>query len=95
VADVVEAYLLLLDQGISGEVYNVSSGRSVSVRELATAVLQRAGVDAEITTESSLVRPLDIPVLVGSPARLIAATGWSITRSYLDIIDDLLDAQTR
>jgi len=95
VADVVRAYLLLLDQGERGQVYNVASGRGVSVRELATSVLERAGVEADITTESSLVRPLDIPVLTGSPARLMAATGWTVARSHVDIIDDLLDAQAR
>jgi GDP-4-dehydro-6-deoxy-D-mannose reductase len=92
VTDVVQAYLLLLDAGVAGDVYNVASGRGISVREIATEVLLRAGVEAEITTDRSLVRPLDIPVLTGSPARLIAATGWKPARSAGDIIDDLLNA---
>lgn len=93
VADVVRAYLQLLESGVSGAVYNVSSGQGVSARELAIAVMRQAGVAVDIATEPALVRPQDIPVLVGSPARLMADTGWTITRSYLDIIDDLLDAQ--
>jgi GDP-4-dehydro-6-deoxy-D-mannose reductase len=92
VRDVVNAYLLLLDTGVGGDVYNVASGRGISVRALATEVLLRAGVEAEITTDKSLVRPLDIPALTGAPDRLIAATGWSATRTCGDIIDDLLNA---
>lgn len=92
VTDVVRAYLLLLDAGVGGEVYNVASGRGISVRELARDVLLRAGVEAEISTDKSLVRALDVPVLVGSPARLTAVTGWTATRSCSDIIDDLLNA---
>lgn len=95
VADVVEAYLLLADKGAPGEVYNVCSGEGVSAGELARDVLLRVGVDAEITTDSALVRGVDVPVLVGSPAKLVRTTGWRPTRSRSDIIDDLIHAATR
>lgn len=94
VDDVVAAYLLLAMHGVAGEVYNVSSGVGVSARTLAERVLLRAGVAADITTEPSLVRPTDIPVLVGSPAKLQRDTGWAPTKTHDDIIDDLLHAST-
>jgi GDP-4-dehydro-6-deoxy-D-mannose reductase len=94
VADVVRAYLLLLAHGAPGTVYNVCSGVGVSTRELAARVLLRAGVDADISTEPALVREADIPVSIGSPERLTHATGWTVTRTLDDIIDDLLHAQT-
>lgn len=95
VADVVEAYLLLADRGAPGEVYNVCSGEGVSAGDLAREVLLRVGVAAEITTDSALVRGVDVPVLVGSPAKLARITGWRPTRSRSDIIDDLIHAATR
>src|SRR6185369_3656203 len=61
VSDVVTAYLLLAERGRAGEVYNVSSGRGVSVRQLANDILLRAGTTAEISTEPALVRTSDIP----------------------------------
>jgi GDP-4-dehydro-6-deoxy-D-mannose reductase len=90
VRDVVNAYLALTEHGIPGETYNVSSGAGVSVRRLAADVLLRAGVAADITTEPTLVRSTDIPVLVGSPAKLMGATGWAPRLTHTDIIDDLL-----
>ena len=95
VSDVVDAYLLLATKGIPGEVYNVCSGVGVSARELANEVLLRVGSNAEIMTDSALVRGVDVPVLVGSPAKLERTTGWRPTRSRLDIIDDLIHAATR
>ena len=95
VADVVQAYLLLARGGSPGEVYNVCSGEGVSARELATEVLLRVGTTAEITTDPALVRGVDVPVLVGSPAKLQRATGWRPTRTRADIIDDLINAATR
>lgn len=94
VSDVVRAYLLLLERGVPGEVYNVCSGVGRSTKDLAVMALQRAGVQAEICTDVSLVRPNEIEVLVGSAAKLHAATGWAPRRTCEDIIDDLLNAAT-
>ena len=90
VEDVAEAYCLLLERGTPGEAYNVASGVGTSVRALASAVLQRAGVTVDISTDPALVRPVDLPALVGSPDKLIRATGWRPRHSRDDIIDDLL-----
>jgi GDP-4-dehydro-6-deoxy-D-mannose reductase len=95
VADVVNAYLALLEHGAVGEAYNVCSGEGVSVRGLAQRVLQRAGRTAEITTAASLARPVDVPVQVGNNSKLRRATGWAPSRTRDDIIDDLIHAATR
>lgn len=95
VTDVVDAYLSLLDRGVAGEAYNVCSGTGSTVRALATAVLQRVGVDAPIETTDSLARAVDVPVLVGSNRKLRHATGWTPRRTRDDIIDDLIHAATR
>src|SRR5262249_48298101 len=90
VRDAAEAYLVLAERGTPGEIYNVTSGAGVSVHRLAADVLLRAGVRADITPEPALVRSTDIPVLVGSSAKLTDATGWAPRLTHADIIDDLL-----
>lgn len=94
VADVVRAYMMLGQHGVAGEVYNVCSGEGVSVRQLADEVLLQVGISAEITTDPSLVRGVDVAQLVGSPQKLQAATGWRPTRTRADIIHDLINAAT-
>ncbi len=95
VRDVVEAYLALLEHGSPGDAYNVSSGEGISVRELARTVLRRVGITADVTTDPALSRPVDVPVLVGSNAKLRRATGWAPALTRDDIIDDLIHAATR
>jgi GDP-4-dehydro-6-deoxy-D-mannose reductase len=95
VADVVDAYLLLLERGQAGEVYNVCSGQGTTVRELAERVLERAGISAGITSDASLLRSIDVPILLGDNKKLRATTGWSPRRSIDDIIDDLIHAAPR
>lgn len=94
VSDVVAAYLGLADRGRPGEAYNVCSGTGVSVRQLATDVLLRAGQSPDISMDPSLSRTTDIPVLIGSPAKLKRDTGWAPRNTHADIIDDLLNAPT-
>lgn len=90
VDDVVRAYLALLDRGTPGEAYNIASGHGVSVRQLAADVLLRVGATADISSDAALQRPTDVPVLVGSPAKLTSATGWTPRKTHLDIIDDVI-----
>lgn len=92
VSDVAEAYIALSERGHAGEAYNVASGSGVSVRDLATDVLLRAGLAPDISSDPSLIRATDIPVLVGSPAKLERDTGWTPRKTHADIIDDLLNA---
>lgn len=95
VSDVVAAYLSLLENGVAGEAYNVCSGEGLSVRALAELVLQRVGVSADISSDPALSRPVDVPVQIGSNAKLRRATGWAPRHTREDIIDDLIHAATR
>jgi len=94
VSDVAAAYIALSERGRAGEAYNVASGKGISVRDLATDVLLRAGLAPDISSDPSLIRATDIPVLVGSPAKLKRDTGWTPRKTHADIIDDLLNAAT-
>jgi len=95
VADVVDAYILLLEKGLPGEVYNVSSGSGVAVRDIAARLLKRMGIMAEIGSDPELVRATDIPISIGDNTKLRQATGWAPKRSIDDIIDDLIHAAPR
>ncbi len=76
VRDVVRAYRLLAEQGRSGEVYNVCSGRTVSMQGLLDALLSMSEVEVDQVVDPALVRPVDLPVLRGSFDKLRSATGW-------------------
>ena len=93
VRDVVAAYISLGRAGLPGEAYNVASGTGWAVEEVVARVLRRAGVQAVPTEDPALVRPVDIPWLVGDAGKLRAATGWRPVHTLDDIIDDLLHAE--
>ncbi|HEX5725478.1 MAG TPA: GDP-mannose 4,6-dehydratase, partial [Longimicrobiaceae bacterium] len=75
VRDVVRAYLLLVERGTPGEAYNVCSGTAHSMRELVDELLLLSGTGARVETDPARVRPVEVPLLRGDPARL-RALGW-------------------
>jgi GDP-4-dehydro-6-deoxy-D-mannose reductase len=92
VRDTVRAYGLLLERGESGEVYNVCSGRGQRIRELLDILLKLSGARVDVRVDESRLRPSDIPVLVGDPAKLNKATGWTpripLERTLRDLLND-------
>jgi GDP-4-dehydro-6-deoxy-D-mannose reductase len=91
VRDVVRAYRLLIERGTPGEVYQVCSGRDVAVDDIAHRLLAMAGMDAAIELDPELVRPVDVPVLVGDPNRLHDATGWEPGYELDETLTDTLN----
>jgi len=77
VRDVVRAYRLLVEGGTPGEVYNVCSGRAIAIEELAHRLLELAGADLVLEADPALVRPVDVPILLGDPTRIRDAVGWA------------------
>lgn len=93
VRDVVRAYLLLLEHGVAGEVYNVASGVGHRLADCFRMLADIVGVDATAAQDAALLRPGDIPVLIGDPARLHAATGWVPAYTFDRTLEDLVNAQ--
>jgi GDP-4-dehydro-6-deoxy-D-mannose reductase len=91
VRDVVRAYWALLDQGAPGEVYNVCSGRGVRLADLLEELVRQSGLEVEVHVDPARLRPVDVPVLVGDPSRLQAATGWQPRIPLARTLRDLLD----
>lgn len=90
VRDVVQAYPKLLREGENGEVYNLASGRGVSVRELIDAVLGRAQREVKLEVEPSRTRKTDIPELVGDASRAQATIGWTPQIPLETTLDEML-----
>jgi GDP-4-dehydro-6-deoxy-D-mannose reductase len=90
VRDTVCAYQMLLENGQNGEIYNICSGQERSLRSLANKLLQIAGVNAELQTDSARLRPAEQRRMFGDPAKIRDLLGWSpeipLTTTLTDIL---------
>ncbi len=91
VRDIVRGYCLALQRGISGEAYNLGSGRGVSVLELFELVSEEAGVEVELRTEASRVRSTDIPFLVADVSKAREELGWEARITLRRTVRDMLN----
>lgn len=78
VKDVVQAYVLLMNQGKVGEVYNVGSGHGYPVSEILAILCSLAKQTIKIEVDSERIRPLDIESAVADISK-IKALGWHPT----------------
>lgn len=90
VRDVVRAYVLALEQGQAGAVYNVCSERGYTLREVLGEMIRLTRLDVEVTTEGDRLRPQDLMRLVGTAQALRGRTGWEASTPLLRTLEDLL-----
>jgi GDP-4-dehydro-6-deoxy-D-mannose reductase len=86
VRDVVRAYFELLTRGTSGQIYNVCSGRGVSIDSVIARMQAQLGTNIELHTDPALVRPAENPVVIGSYEKLERELGW---RPQIDLDESL------
>jgi GDP-4-dehydro-6-deoxy-D-mannose reductase len=92
VRDVVRAYVALASDGRSGEVYNVCSGTARPMRDVLRELIILAHVPVEVRDDPARMRPSDVPLFVGSNAKLGAATGWQPEIAFRASIKDIYQA---
>jgi GDP-4-dehydro-6-deoxy-D-mannose reductase len=90
VRDVVRAYRLLAERGVAGEPYNVCSGRSISIADLASMLTAQALSEVELRPDPGLYRPADVPLVQGDPSRLRELTGWEPEIALQTTVADVL-----
>jgi GDP-4-dehydro-6-deoxy-D-mannose reductase len=88
VADVVDAYVRLLDAQVEPTAYNVCSGVGVQLRVLLDALLERSTTQPRIESDPERFRPTDFSI--GDASRLRAATGWEPTVPIEQTLERLL-----
>ncbi len=99
VADTIRALAGLMDDGVSGEIYNIGSEERISINDLAQRV-------KELTESSSVIEYVayedvygigieDMLHRIPSTAKIRATTGWSPERTLDDVLSDVLAFERR
>ncbi|MCC7207705.1 MAG: GDP-mannose 4,6-dehydratase [Anaerolineae bacterium] len=91
VRDVVRAYVLAIERGKPGDVFNVCSGRAETMQWILEYMVRRSRVPVEIKVDPARFRPVDIPRLLGDYSALAARTGWRPEIPLERSLDDVLN----
>jgi len=76
VRDMVKAYWLAVQKGESGDVYNICSGKTVSIKEILDKLLSMSKKNIRIKQDPKRLRSSDIPILLGDSTKFRKQTSW-------------------
>jgi GDPmannose 4,6-dehydratase len=91
--DYVRAMWMMLQQE-APEDYVVATGRTTTVRDMARIAFAHVGLDyqAHIRMDPAFLRPAEVDVLLGNPAKAQAKLGWEATTSLEEMIVEMVEA---
>jgi GDP-4-dehydro-6-deoxy-D-mannose reductase len=90
VRDVVNAYLALFENGKSGELYNVCSGKGYSLKDVLDLFAKILNVQITTETDPKKVRPHDNRIIIGSFEKINLHTGWKPKFSLEDSLNTII-----
>ncbi|MBR3760687.1 MAG: GDP-mannose 4,6-dehydratase [Ruminococcus sp.] len=91
VRDVVRAYRLLGEKGVSGRTYNVGRGKAVEIQYILDTALSFSQKEIKVQQDPARMRASDIPVIEPDVSRIYEDTGWKAEISMEQTIEDTLD----
>lgn len=91
VRDVVFAYYMLLHNGKVGEVYNVCSGKGISLREVISMMADILNIIINITVNDALIRPNENKRIIGCNEKIRQSLGWNPQYTLKDSLCDTLN----
>lgn len=91
VRDVVRAYRLILENGLSGNAYNISTETRVSMGELLSMLQKLCGTSAPVETDPALYRPTDASQRLDC-SKLYGHTGWQPSYNLQQTLKDIVES---
>ena len=86
--DLARALVLIMNVAKPKSIYNICSGQARTLREMVDELIYISKLDVELRLDPKMERVNDIPLLVGSPQKIITETGW---KPIISIEDSLVD----
>ena len=92
VRDVARAYVLLLERGESGGLYNIASGEPRTIQSVLNDLVALSQTQPEVVVERERYRPVPAEhvQLAGDPSR-IRALGWEPTYAFHQTLSDIFE----
>lgn len=90
VKDIVNAYILLMEKGQSGEVYNVGSGKGQSIKEILDSLTSLANKEIRVEVDPNKIRPVDLPYLVCDNKKILDL-GWNPKHQLKETLQRVLN----
>ena len=65
-----------MEYGRAQEIYNVGSGKAISIEELLHMILEISDASINVEVDPARLRPVDVPVIEADITKISRDTGW-------------------
>ncbi len=76
IRDAIEAYVLLMDKGVPGEVYNLGGEVPFTIGDFLTRLKSQARCEIRSREDATLLRPVDVTLQIPDVRKFYSLTGW-------------------
>lgn len=90
VKDMVTAYILLMEKGKTGEIFNIGSGQGYKIEDLLKMMLKLSPAKFKIQIDPNRIRPLDNPQVIADNKK-IRKLGWKTTITIEKTLERVLN----
>lgn len=91
VRDLVDAYWLITEKGVPGEVYNIGGNETMTIGEGLDVLLSLTSKKVEVRVDPSLLRPSDVTLQIPDITKFVKQTGWKAKIPFKQTMKDLLE----
>ncbi len=90
VRDIVRGYRLLAEKGKAGEIYQLCSGKAVTIQSVLHCLVKQSERKITVQVDKARLRKSDIPMLRGSNRKAVQAVGFRARYSLEQTLSDTL-----
>ncbi len=91
VRDMVEGLWTASEKGEVGDVYNISSGKSYTIKELLDKLIHGSTSEIKVENDPKKMRPTDEPIIAADNSKFVKATGWQPKVPIEKTLEDMLE----
>lgn len=91
VRDIIRAYVMLLEKGKTGEVYNIGSGISYKISEILDMLLSLSKVKIAVEVDKTLLRGQDAPDRKCDNRKIAKLIGWKPKIPMKQMLEETLE----
>jgi len=91
VRDAVEAYWIMMEKSIPGEVYNIGGSKTLSVEEILNKLIEYSDKEIKYIVDKELLRPSDVTLQIPDTNKFFNLTNWQPKINWETTLHDLLN----
>lgn len=91
VRDIVRGYVMLMEKGGIGQIYNIGSGNAYKIQDILDILLSLSATKIKIEIDPEKLRPSDVPIIQCDNSKIKAHINWNTKYDIKDTLKDTLD----